>query len=662
MNTFFSNKLPLLKDVMPNSKNRWAYAVLVIVLLSIKIISVAFSTSYNSDVALHVLMIDRFEFLVDNYIWGETYLGSLFPLVGSVIKDIFGFESLHIALFLQYLCLLVTYLYSIHLFVSNKYLRILLAVALFFPPISFINLVSVGYSFLSSFPPFFISVHYLFRFFEKSEQNPENSHYSLLWYFFFSFLACWVLEYFYYLNFITSVLLVVFLFYRKRTFYGLNTIIILLSNVTIVFLRSFLKSNNRSQFFNESYSKINNLSEVISTIKIYSNIYIAKLLSFDVYSILTFVSIIFLAYTVILDIRKNKKDSKFLNLRTLFLAYLLSSYLWATFLSNWTLVQGELGVRYFSASYYFYVLLLFNVLDHYLKDLKSNYEKIFLFSLLGIYIISGGVALVYKYYTLPYKNASAYDINKQLKKYGINDKLFLAGYWESYLLSAASSSTASATVSSYDSFVKYRDEVSKMKVVEGKDIYIVKNRLFDNFPDSVLDYGFKYIKTKDLPIVINYEEKLYIQHYKNASYDGNKLTKILGNKGIHSWVGSEITDSVLNSNVWKVDLDKLSQNSEIIHIFTPIGRGGYEFRAKINISNATILKNNLMLRVADNMDPTSAIQLEIPRDSLISGYKVYNGSVMVLEDMNAGIIQIFGEKTEQKCEFRIAEFELIRND
>jgi hypothetical protein len=105
---------------------------------------------YNSDHAIHVLMAENPTFKDDLYYWGQRRLGSIVPYLGFLYIQLFDFLPIVATGLSQYTILGIGFIFLYTFFKSNVY-RLLFALVLFFPPIYFREMVSVGHPYSGQF-------------------------------------------------------------------------------------------------------------------------------------------------------------------------------------------------------------------------------------------------------------------------------------------------------------------------------------------------------------------------------------------------------------------------------------------------------------------------------------------------------------------------------
>jgi hypothetical protein len=125
-------------------KKCWHYPIIAMVAaLSFYFLSPLTSYIFHSDIAIHVLMTYDLRLPSDLYYWGQDRLGSAVPVLGHLIYKIFHLSPVLSASLSQYFFLMVGY-FSFASLLKTKFSKIIFAIAWFFPPIIFQELIQLG--------------------------------------------------------------------------------------------------------------------------------------------------------------------------------------------------------------------------------------------------------------------------------------------------------------------------------------------------------------------------------------------------------------------------------------------------------------------------------------------------------------------------------------
>lgn len=662
------------KELVNNPKNRWVIWVVIIVLVSVKIISNAFSLNYTSETALHVLMINDFEFLKDNFIWGETYLGSLFPMIGSVISFFVEIPSLYMSTILQYVFLITLYVVLCKTFVFDNTLRVFLTFIVFIPPQNYIQLVYPGFSYLSSLPAFFIATLYLFRVYENIDSDRVLRYLGL--YFSFSFLSGWVMEFFIYFTYMTSLIVLGFVIYKRKSLSvrGRRFLIpaIIIGNLLIFYLMKYLKSVNRSQFYQEGFNKLNNVSEAITVIKTYMDLLIESLkFNGNLISSLYSYSFILIATFFIICVIKNFKELRF-DMKFLFLIYLLGTYCGAVIISNWNYFMG-IHIKYLTPAYFIIGILVCYTFSKLFTVKSLVFSRSIVYVVIGFFVISGSLTEILYIIKSEDLRVSAHTINKQLKEKGLQDKMFYAGYYHAYKISGATSGVATGTVSG-KTFGNFRNFKMRTKVMESAEIYVVPNGLFGELPDTLHDFGINLVKSKERPILIDgWDETankkdgfIYdmwiLQKYNNISINDTIYSKIFDASDLHSWQGKREFDEEVKKEVWKLDLNNVTSRQSASLVFSRLEFGKYKCSIHMSISDSSAIQsdNLLQLNVMNELTKQTISDINIPKSAIRNGYWIYDLEFNVGANTEMMLISLSGDKTDKPCLLKVKKIEIVK--
>ncbi len=100
----------------------------------------------NSDHAIHILMAESFDWTKDWYYWGQNRLGSLMPLIGSLLISL-GFGSFD-AMGLTQIFLCLSLLLMVRSFVHSSWVFVGATAVLLLPIFPFWMQVSLGHPYL----------------------------------------------------------------------------------------------------------------------------------------------------------------------------------------------------------------------------------------------------------------------------------------------------------------------------------------------------------------------------------------------------------------------------------------------------------------------------------------------------------------------------------
>lgn len=101
-----------------------------------------YTHAVNSDSAIHVIMIDHFDWGRDFYYWAQNRVGSFVPLVAQPIT-LLGVSPLKVAFIVKYL-LLIGICLTVCGFIKGFVFRVLAVIAVLFPSFSYFKILEIG--------------------------------------------------------------------------------------------------------------------------------------------------------------------------------------------------------------------------------------------------------------------------------------------------------------------------------------------------------------------------------------------------------------------------------------------------------------------------------------------------------------------------------------
>ena len=113
--------------------------VTIIAVLSFFLYSSRFYPLLNSDDALNILLTHYYKLPKDLYGWGQDRGGTLIPLISQLFHKGMGLSAVLSVSISNYLILILGYI-GFSSLLNRKYLKVLLALVIFFPPLRFIDI------------------------------------------------------------------------------------------------------------------------------------------------------------------------------------------------------------------------------------------------------------------------------------------------------------------------------------------------------------------------------------------------------------------------------------------------------------------------------------------------------------------------------------------
>ncbi|OYU96011.1 MAG: hypothetical protein CFE21_06260 [Bacteroidetes bacterium B1(2017)] len=152
---------------------------------------------FNSDQAIHVLMLNNFEWPADAYYWGQNRLGSFLPILALPFYKLFHAHPLWILGILNYTFLLVSF-WILQKYIKSLWGNLVLLAILFFPHPSYYYILLIGHPYAAQIFCLSLSIHFFILFtnaFLESFTNPTSREYSYgVSFIAFSFLSIWINE------------------------------------------------------------------------------------------------------------------------------------------------------------------------------------------------------------------------------------------------------------------------------------------------------------------------------------------------------------------------------------------------------------------------------------------------------------------------------------
>lgn len=133
-----------------------------IVIISFILFAPCNYTRYNSDHAIQTLMSSRFTLPRDVYYWGQNRLGSLLPMITWLLFKLTGLHPLYLISFVLYVFVLVPTI-LIARFISDRWLIVLLFIAVFFPSNENVALLYPGHPYSGEYLCGVLFIFFLFK-------------------------------------------------------------------------------------------------------------------------------------------------------------------------------------------------------------------------------------------------------------------------------------------------------------------------------------------------------------------------------------------------------------------------------------------------------------------------------------------------------------------
>lgn len=553
--------------------------ITIIITLSFWCNSAVFLRFMDSDQAVHILMTQNFTFQNDLYYWGQNRLGSIIPLIANLFLKT-GMTSIWAVSISQYLLLIITFYFISTLF-KSKILKLSFAFLFFMPFGPFGTILTIGHPYIGNL--FFISFPtYIVNRFINNEDFllKKNNYLYIVFASFLTILSIWASEMS--ITFCFSIfLMVAYYFYPKIKLKTINNrdvnqiiaaIIGTIPGILLIIFAKIYSSNN----FNISLVSIKNFFIIISTIV--ENIWIY--LSFKnengfLISLGTWLFILLGCYIIYLN-----EIIKILFSKNTLIKFILLNFVFSLSIccfSEWVFVNS-IAVRYFSIVYFWGIILILINFQNFPK-LKNILLPllIFIISVLPFLINFSDIK----------NQSSQYQRLSEFKKLG--KASILGSYWDAYLIGVSNTNDLLVTPFENETVRNYHQI---KELFSNKNIYIVKNQNdTSNFQNTIDQFGYKLQKTGQVFDIAGYKISKYrnLGSYKGEVFKLNRFssqinTRKIVDKNIFSdsaistfsvprkvgyfTFGPYInlhkgyyfvdwyikTDSIINSNIFKVDV------------------------------------------------------------------------------------------------------------
>lgn len=593
--------------------------VAFIILSSFFLYSLAFNPLVTSDDALNVLMAFDYQIPPDFYCWGQDRGGTIIPLISQFFIHVLHLSPILSVSLSNYLLLTLGFIGFSKLF-KQPFTLIIFAVLWFFPYERFINILSfpigMSYSLIG------ISIYFLDRLMHKKDLTNFSKHFHLLVSIGLWGLAIWTSD----LAFFTVLLLVfTLLFYSKyqKIEQFPKKLFILYSTLgitAVIFI--VLKLKTYATGVTENFQKFNSAEQIGESIGIVFldcwNVLSFQennfLISFGAWLIL----VVLIILVVILALSR-KSIFSFKNPWILFLISDFLAVLAIIFLAHWVLLNN-MGRWYFVAPYISGLLLVLFLLDSFVEKMGKTLKAVCVSCviILGITPIYTSLrANNWKYTPL---RSTILELNK-LGKIGI-----IGDYWDAYRCSIANPENIKSTPHEGED-IKNTDRISE--VFRQPKIYLSKDMWFDEFPDSIQQFGVMLYK---------YSDEFFLGGSNLCAYKPKKLNKIytLGDLKFDSTVLDKTSSSL---KVYPEDKKHLNKHL----VYGPdisLVPGTYRVRFFCASSGLPNDSKPLTIDISSEFGQKSLFQKDIGHAELVQG-KQYVTCTFTIENL------------EQHVEFRL---------
>lgn len=470
---------------------RLLYFVLIagIVVLSFFCYSSNFFALLGSDDAIQILMIREFKLPHDLYFWGQDRYGSLVPLLGQVFYRVAGFSALTSESVTHYLLLVAGYL-ALATLLKSKFSRLLLAMVWFFPPIRLIDLLRLNIG--QEYALLAISILIINKLYESDfRKSGLKKHLMLLSITLAMILAAWVSD----LALISVFLILALQVYTSWNLHSNKDRLlkwrteILYTAAGIVVGAAFIFYGKYYADKSPSYNNFNDFGTILSSLGLFSKS-IKELLLFTAYEPFTsayLYAVILIAITLFL-MRGSLKLSS--NQKKWFWFFILDTVLifCLIMISKWSYNNG-VPRRYFTSTYITLAMVLLIAFE---SLTESDIKKALRILMLASVVIAGAGSLYNLKFIWPKTLKPRVETVREFESLG---QIGIVGnYWNSYINSVTNPDQIVATPDDHSSV---RNREMAARVMQCDTIYIIRDGWFENFPDSLNQFGTALYKNGD---------------------------------------------------------------------------------------------------------------------------------------------------------------------
>ncbi len=537
--------------------------VTIIAVLSFFLYSSRFYPLLNSDDALNILLTYYYKLPKDLYGWGLDRGGTLIPLISQLFHKGMGLSAVLSVSISNYLILTLGYI-GFSSLLNRKYLKVLLALVIFFPPLRFID--------ITRFP---LGVQYcLFGFslflIDKIRNNKYSTLYSnllLVSAILTLSISLWVSDF---AVVSTGVLLITLILFHLIKYHRIkiptSTFLITLIGLILCFIFIFYAKTNAAKK-TEEYLGFHNIESFVDSLRILKYELVQVLtfrstdIAFGVYAWLIISTAFVLFISVITRNTLIKRD------KLVWVAFFLFDFLivlGVLIVSKWVYLN-DMGRWYFVPTYISFSLLILLVLDK--VNLQLPLGKITLI-LTTIAITVGSLStLHYIKFVKPKSFRSKVSIKSELLTLG--EIGLIGNFWNSYISSCPDPSRIKAITNDPN----VRSQIMIDEVFSQPKIYLIKDMWLDVFPDTIQQFGY---------ILERYGDSIHI-----GNCEINEYVKALRNEDI-SLQEFRIRDGVIrdnNSIQIPKSIPSIHNKYAIWGPYIQLGKGDYLLKYSVRATN-----------------------------------------------------------------------------
>jgi hypothetical protein len=473
----------------------WLYPFIIIIfiIISFRLYSYSYYPLLSSDDALNVLMAHHFDFTTV-YCWGQNRGGMLIPYMSQIFINLFGCSALTAVSISTYILLIIGFLSVSSLF-SKKTVKTGFALAWFFPPMNFIDLLR--FPIAMGFCVFFTLIWCINKMGKTEAKFVSSKNWRPLALIpLILILSIWVSD----LCMISALLLLGILWVSKKACRNWATILYATGCWALCY--TVIRLLKMTSHMHMNLHVLNSLSEVWDAFKLFGT-HLYNSLSFSTIDVITdrtyqsripwfshsyvYLLIIFLIlfFTFFLIknhaiIKQNIKNRKW-NLWTLFFLINSIAVFFICFLSNWVLKNG-VGFWYFVATYISFSIFILLIIDRYPQ---AKFIKYLLVMVILYGALSPVLEMKFVYKTL----TPRVELSRKIETLGRSG--LIGSFWTSYISAVTNPDQITAT--EYDEGWTRNIKMTE-DVFQQPDIYLIRDFWLDAFPDTTVQWNHTLVK------------------------------------------------------------------------------------------------------------------------------------------------------------------------
>lgn len=527
--------------LLPRYMSSPAYIVLLTIIFSLSFRSFAayLTPDLNSDHAIHILMTYDLKLPQDLYYWGQDRLGSLLPILGHLLLQIFPIAPVKAASYVQYFLILVGYISLSSLF-QTRMAKLLFALAWFLPFTYFQPLLMLAQPYAPQFACVGVAIVFLNQAAKAREHNLSHTVFWMTIATLCLFLSLWLSD----LSFILLFLLLIkgcdwayksvatsgsrqgqqtsegLVAIDRHAVFRLLPEIVAVGGASIVGAAFvyYAKQHAPTPINYKTFATAQQIQEVVA--HLFRSL--ANTLTFQtsdwLISIHAILVVILIGYLGTLYYRQVHQEQPISEWFYLFAINAILSLIVVT-LSKWLYVN-DISLRYFTVTYvssWIAILLWVETLRKPAKALS--------FVLLSLIAICSSLTLPHSVFAVA-KAAPAVEQLQDMRSLG--EAGLIGEYWHSYVLCSVNPQDLDCTASDPRGRTPCKPKAGKKlrirkvrcfrcahRVLKAQEIYLVQDDWLETFPTEIQQFGQCLVKAGEPRQVAGYSLAPY--KLKNAS-------------------------------------------------------------------------------------------------------------------------------------------------